>query len=66
MIYRALSITFLVLTLLFALLVGANHANGEVLWTTSKIALVASAVVTGVVMAAFWEWAYDMLEAVRD
>jgi len=66
MLYRALSIAFLVLTLIFGLLVVSNHVNGEILWTTSKIALIASAVVAGVIMSAFWKWAADLLDAVRD
>lgn len=66
MLYRVLSAAFLVLTLIFGFLVLSNHANGDILWTTSKVALVASAVVTGVVMSAFWKWAGDLLEAVRD
>jgi len=66
MLYRALSIAFLVLTLIFGFLVVSNHVNGEILWTTSKIALIASAVVAGVIMSAFWKWAADLLDAVRD
>jgi len=66
MLYRVLSTAFLVLTLIFGFLVLSNHVNGDILWTTSRVALVASAVVTGVVMSAFWKWAGDLLEAVRD